>query len=188
MVQGIHRPDPNRSCLQVCHRSLTVSHSRVLGSSSSQAGVTGRTLTAGPGVEETCEKPVREGIHRPDPNPSCMTGFSKVSHSFLTAESWGFPAATPRAGSGLRLSPSSSAGPKLHSRNPRSNLLRLHLCRHRAIVGQIRPNIAEIPEPTRSLKSSNPDLKLLFIQQGEGSRSNKTTQNLTSKWHTGPTA
>ena len=81
MVQGIHRPDPNRSCLQVCHRSLTVSHSRVLGSSSSQAGVTGRTLTAGPGVEETCEKPVREGIHRPDPNPSCI----QVSQRFLTA-------------------------------------------------------------------------------------------------------
>ena len=116
-----------------------------------------------------------QGIHRPDPNPSCI----QVSHSFLTAESWGFPAARPggrtqdavlirTANEGWfrpSIAVSVLAGPKLLSQSPRSNLLRLHLRRHRAIVGQIRPNIAEIPAPTRSLKPLNPELKLLFMKQ-----------------------
>ena len=29
------------------------------------------------------------------PKPQLLAGFSQVSHSFLTAESWGFPAARP---------------------------------------------------------------------------------------------
>ena len=48
-------------------------------------GFIGRTLTAGPGLKEICEKLVREGIHRPDPNPGCImllhTGFSQLSDS-----------------------------------------------------------------------------------------------------------
>ena len=40
-------------------------------------------------------------------------------------------------------------------------------------------NIAEIPEPTRSFKPLNPELKLLFIQQGKGSRSKQSASKPT---------